>query len=88
MTLLMSNSLMERCSRLGSPNIVPSVQNMLGWYLVMCRILARAVSKSFGSNFRIGIIQRLLDLSRFRSGQVLMLSGLPFESHGAFPAQG
>ena len=29
-----------------------------------------------------------LDLSRFRSGQVLMLSGLPFESHGAFPAQG
>ena len=29
-----------------------------------------------------------LDLSRFRSGQVLMLGGLPFESHGAFPAQG
>lgn len=29
-----------------------------------------------------------VDLSRFRSGQVLMLSGLPFKSHGAFPAQG
>ena len=29
-----------------------------------------------------------MDLSRFRSGQVLMLSGLSFESHGAFPAQG
>ena len=27
-----------------------------------------------------------VDLSRFRSGQVLMLSGLPFKSHGAFPA--
>ena len=29
-----------------------------------------------------------LDLSRFRSGQVFMLSGLAFEGHGAFPAQG
>ena len=28
-----------------------------------------------------------LDLPRFRSGQVLMLSGLSFEGHGAFPAQ-
>jgi hypothetical protein len=28
-----------------------------------------------------------LDLSQLRSGQVLMLSGLPFKSHGAFPAQ-
>ena len=27
-----------------------------------------------------------LDLSRFRSGQVLMLGGLLFESHGGFPA--
>jgi type VI secretion system secreted protein VgrG len=31
---------------------------------------------------------KVVDLSRFRSGQVLMLSGLLFESHGAFPAQG
>ena len=30
---------------------------------------------------------RVLDLSRFRSCQVLMLSGLSFEGHGAFPAQ-
>ena len=29
-----------------------------------------------------------VDLSRFCSGQVLMLSGLAFEGHGAFPAQG
>jgi len=29
----------------------------------------------------------VLDLSRFRSGQVLMLSCLSFEGHGAFPAQ-
>ena len=29
-----------------------------------------------------------LDLSRFCSGQVLMLSGPSFEGHGAFPAQG
>lgn len=28
-----------------------------------------------------------LDLSRFCSGQVLLLSGLSFERHGAFPAQ-
>jgi transposase len=28
-----------------------------------------------------------LELSRFCSGQVLMLSGLSFEGHGAFPAQ-
>ena len=28
-----------------------------------------------------------LDLSRFCSGQVLMLSGSSFEGHGAFPAQ-
>ena len=35
-----------------------------------------------------GDLLLVLDLSRFRSGQVLMLSGLPFESHGAFPAQG
>ena len=28
-----------------------------------------------------------LDLPRFRSGQVFMLSGLSFEGHGAFPAQ-
>ena len=28
-----------------------------------------------------------LDLSRFCSGQVLMLSGFSFEGHGAFPAQ-
>ena len=32
-------------------------------------------------------LKRELDLSQFCSGQVLMLSGLPFESHGAFPAQ-
>ena len=29
-----------------------------------------------------------VDLSRFRSGQVLMLSDLSFEGHGTFPAQG
>ena len=29
-----------------------------------------------------------LDLSRFRSGQVLMLSGLAFESHGAISPKG
>ena len=29
-----------------------------------------------------------LDLHRFRSGQVLMLGGLLFESHGGFPAEG
>ena len=29
-----------------------------------------------------------MDQPLFRSGRVLMLSGLPFESHGAFPAQG
>ncbi|MFT6912597.1 MAG: hypothetical protein ACJAQW_001198 [Paracoccaceae bacterium] len=28
-----------------------------------------------------------LELSRLCSGQVLMLSGLSFEGHGAFPAQ-
>ncbi|WP_280513726.1 hypothetical protein [Pseudorhodobacter ferrugineus] len=32
-------------------------------------------------------LQTLLDLSRFCSGQVLMLGGLSFECHGAFPAQ-
>ena len=31
---------------------------------------------------------RPLDLHRFRSGQVLMLGGLSFEGHGAFPTQG
>jgi DNA helicase-4 len=30
----------------------------------------------------------ILDLSRFCSGQVLMLSGLSFEGYGAFPTQG
>ena len=30
---------------------------------------------------------KALDLSRFCSGQVLMLSGSSFEGHGAFPAQ-
>ena len=29
-----------------------------------------------------------LDLSRFCSGQVLMLGGLAFEGHGVFPTQG
>ena len=29
-----------------------------------------------------------VDLSRFCSGQVLMLGGLAFEGHGAFPTQG
>jgi hypothetical protein len=29
-----------------------------------------------------------LDLSRFCSGHVLMLGGLAFEGHGAFPTQG
>ncbi len=29
-----------------------------------------------------------MDLSRFCSGQVLMLGGLAFEGHGAFPTQG
>ena len=29
----------------------------------------------------------IMDLSRFRSDQVLMLGGLSFEGHGAFPAQ-
>ena len=32
--------------------------------------------------------QILVDLSRFCSGLVLMLSGLAFECHGAFPTQG
>ena len=32
--------------------------------------------------------RRHLDLSRFCSGQVLILSGLAFEGHGVFPAQG
>jgi hypothetical protein len=31
--------------------------------------------------------EAILDLSRFRSGQVLMLGGLAFEGHGAFPTQ-
>ena len=30
----------------------------------------------------------IVDLSRFRSGQVLMLGGLLFESRGGFPADG
>jgi hypothetical protein len=30
----------------------------------------------------------IVDLSRFCSGQVLMLSGLAFEGYGAFPTQG
>ena len=34
---------------------------------------------------RIGV---MLDLSRFRSDQGVMLSGLSFERHRAFPAQG
>ena len=45
------------------------------------------------SALAIGVIGRALawplqplDLSRFRSGQVLMLGGLLFESHGGFPA--
>ena len=33
------------------------------------------------------VSQTELELSRFCSGQVLMLSGLSFEGHGAFPAQ-
>ncbi|MFT6224405.1 MAG: hypothetical protein ACJA1F_002257, partial [Paracoccaceae bacterium] len=32
-------------------------------------------------------MDQILELSRFCSGQVLMLSGLSFEGHGAFPAQ-
>ena len=30
----------------------------------------------------------VLELHRFRSGQVLMLGGPLFESHGGFPAEG
>ena len=36
---------------------------------------------------RLTGVSRNMDLSRFCSGQVLMLSGSSFEGHGAFPAQ-
>ena len=35
----------------------------------------------------ISVNRTTMDLSRFCSGQVLMLSGSSFEGHGAFPAQ-
>jgi hypothetical protein len=36
---------------------------------------------------RYAVEHFVMDLSRFCSGQVLMLSGSSFEGHGAFPAQ-
>ena len=37
---------------------------------------------------RPSLLDHFLDLHRFRSGQVLMLCGPPFEGHGGFPAEG
>jgi hypothetical protein len=47
--------------------------------------IAEFLRLSLQSRPRFGL---LVDLSRFGAGQLLMLGGLSFEGHGAFPAQG
>ena len=62
----------------------------LGWAVPDCTTLCRR-QKTLAVQILYrradGPLNLLVDLPRFRSGQVFMLSGLSFEGHGAFPAQ-